>query len=295
MRRGAVTVHVVIGALAVALGAAGATPAAERAVAPGYRVESLVTGLPYALEAVEPFRGVLLVSVGAATPGGRLMRFVLRADAPTPLAARSGEAVLWSRTRLVPLVTYRLTGRVHAATGEAGEVLQFAGEWEPQPLVVGLPAVHDLAFRPDSRLLVAAGGRVLEGPIYIGPPLDAARLRPVHRCAGECRGVAVVGEGGMVVLEADGDAGRIVQVEGDGVARVVAGGLRQVGAGLRAGPRGDLFLSAEAGVLRIGPDGGVTVILAGFVPGRVSLDPDGQPLVTDPAAGEVLRLRLPAE
>lgn len=286
------------GAVAVALlllAGAGEGAAADRVAAPGYRVETVVSDLPYALDAIELFRGDLLVSAGAPSPGGRLLRYGLRGNRAGPLPARSGEAVLWSRTRLAPLVTYRLTGRAHAGLAEAGRVVQLSQQWESDDLIVGLSALHDFAFRPDGRLLIADGARVLETPIYVTPPADAASLATVHRCARVCHGVAVSPADEVYVLEDDGEGGRVVRLDAAGGPRVLASGLPRPGSGLRLGRGGDLFLTGAAGVLRIRPDGAVVSMLAGVgQEARVGLDGDGQPLVADPVGGEVLRIRLPA-
>ena len=272
-------------------------------VAPGYRVEVVLSGLPYLIDAVEPFRGVLLVSAGAESPGSRLLRFTVPESASTPLAPRSGEALLWSRSQLGPIVTYELTGRMYVGVAEPGPILQLPtvtldlstlSRWTPEPLVVGLAALHDFAFAPDGRLLVAAASRVLEAPVYFTPPVDASRLRPVHQCVGACRGVAVTRAGDLLVLEADGPGGRIVRRDPGGSVRVVATDLARPGDGLRLGPRGDLYLATAAGLLKVAESGEVMRLLSPLGPGaRVSLDRDGNALLTDSAGAAVLRLRAP--
>jgi hypothetical protein len=294
-----------------ALLAVGSPVGAELSVAPGYRVEVVARDLPYAIDAIEPFRGTLFVSVGAPMPGGRLLRFALPADAPTPISAQSA-MTYWSSARLSPLVAYLLTGRVHAGVPEQGRVIKLpeleapwrsesaenlaAAEWTPESLIVGLMAIHDLTFGSDGRLLVADGARVLETPVYFTPPIDGGYLRTVHQCAGSCQGVAVAGNGDLLVLEADGPAGRVVRQGRGGAVHVVAAGLPRLGTSLRLGPGGDLYFTSAAGLLQLTPHGGLIRVLSGFAsPTRVNLDPDGNPLVADPDGGVVLRIRLSAE
>ncbi len=293
--------------LAAPLAAVGA----ELAVAPGYRAEVIVSGLSYLIDAIEPFQGALFVSVGGPMPGGRLLRFALPADAPKPMSAQSAVG-LWSSARLNPIVADRFTGRVHAGVPDQGRVVKLselyppwrsesaenmaAFQSAPETLIVGLIALRDLTFGPDSRLLIADGGRILETPIYSTPPMDAAQLRRVHQCSGACQGVVAAGNGDLVVLEADGQTGRVVRRDSGGNVRVVAAGLPRPGEGLRFGPRGDVVITSEAGLLQITQHGLVVRVLSGLATrARVSLDPDGNPLVTDPDGGVVLRLYAPAD
>lgn len=289
----------------------GSPVGAELSAAPGYRVEVVARDLPYALDAIEPFRGALFVSVGAPLPGGRLLRFTLPEDAPLPVSAQSALAI-WSSARLSPIVAYYFTGRVHAGVPEQGRVIKLpqlpapwrsesaenlaAAEWTPEPLFVGLKAIHDLAFGADGRLLLADGDRVLETPVYFTPPVDAGRLRTVHRCSGSCQGVAVAGNGDLLVLEAVGLTGQVVRRGPTGIVHVLAAGLPRPGEGLRLGPRGDLYLTSEAGIFQLRPHGGVVQILSGPAShARVNLDPDGNLLIADPEGGVILRIRTATE
>ena len=257
--------------VAAAVLAWGSTAGAGASVAPGYRVEVVLSDVPHVIDAVEPFRDVLLVSTGAESPGSRLLRFTVVEGDSAPVALRSGEALVLSRSRLGPIVTYPLTGRIYLGMTEPGQILQLPpvtldlstlARWEPEPFVVGLTAVHDFAFAADGRLLVAAGSRILEAPVYFTPPTDAARLRTIHHCPGACQGVAVAGDGGVLVLESDGQGGRAVRRDLGGTVHVVAAGLPRPGEGLRVGPRGDLFLTSEAGLLRVTPAGQVVRVLS---------------------------------
>ena len=292
--------HAVAAAILLAWGA---TAGAASSVAAGYRVE-VVLSVPHVIDAVEPFRDVLLVATGAESPGSRLLRFTVTEGSTAALALRDGEALVLSRARLGPIVTYAITGRIYVGVSAQGQILQLPpltldlatlARWEPEPFVVGLPAIHDFAFAPDGRLLVAAGARVLETPVYFTPPVDAARLRTAHECAEACLGVAVAGDSALLVLEADGQGGRAIRRDGTGAVRVVAEGLPRPGEGLRVGPRGDLYLTSEAGMLQVTRDGQVIRVLSPLGAGaRVGLDRDGNPLVTDAAGGAVLRLRATA-
>jgi len=288
-------------AVAAVLLAWGATAGAAPSVAAGYRVEVVLSGAPHVIDAVEPFRDVLLVSTGAESPGSRLLRFSVTEDSTAPLALRDGETLVLSRARLGPIVTYAITGRIYVGVSGEGRILQLPpltldlsmlARWEPEPFVVGLAAMHDFAFAPDGRLLVAAGARVLETPVYFTPPVDAARLRTVYQCAEACLGVAVAGDSALLVLEADGPGGRAIRREVTGAVRIVAAGLPRPGDGLRVGPRGDLYLTSEVGLLQVTRAGQVIRVLSPLGAGaRVGLDRDGNPLVTDAAGGAVLRLR----
>jgi hypothetical protein len=288
----------------------GLPAAAELVVAPGYRVQVIARDLPYALDVIEPFRGTLFISVGAPLPGGRVLRLALP-DASLPVSTENAMTI-WSAARFSPIVAYHFTGRVHAAVPEQGRVIKlpelpmpWRGEsaenladanWTPETLVVGLTAIHDLTFASDGRLMLADGARVLESPIYFTPPIDAARLRSAHRCAGSCQGVAVAENGDLLVLESMGSMGRVVRVAPSGTVDVLAEGLPGPGEGLRLGPRGDLYFTSEAGLLKLAPHGGVVRILSGVASrARVNLDPDGNLLVADPDAGEILRIRVPAD
>jgi hypothetical protein len=108
--------------------------------------------------------------------------------------------------------------------------------------------------------------------------------------------LAAAGNGDLLVLEADRAAGRVVRHgPSDGV-RVVAEGLPCPCRSLRLGPRGDLHFISAAGLLQLAPDGKLIRVVSGVAgQSRVSLDPDGNPLVADPDSGVVLRIRLPAE
>ncbi len=293
--------HAVAAAILLAWGA---TAGAASSVAAGYRVEVVLSGVPHVIDAVEPFRDVLLVAIGAESPGSRLLRFAVTEGSTAALALRDGEALVLSRARLGPIVTYAITGRIYVGVSDQGQILQLPpltldlstlARWEPEPFVVGLAAIHDFAFAPDGRLLVAAGARVLETPVYFTPPVDAARLRTAYQCAEACLGVAVAADSALLVLEADGQGGRAVRRDGTGAVRVVAAGLPRPGDGLRIGRRGDLYLTSEAGLLQVTQDGQVIRVLSPLGAGaRVGLDRDGNPLVTDAAGGAVLRLRAPA-
>ena len=291
--------------LAVPLPAVGT----ELAVAPGYRAEVIVSGSLYLIDAIEPFQGALFVSVGAPMPGGRLLRFALPEDAPKPVSTRSAVA-LWSSARLNPIVADRFGGRVHAGVPDQGRVVKLSElhpPWrnesaenmatfqsQPETLIVGLTALRDLTFGLGGRLLIADGVRILETPLYFTPPMNAAQLRTVHQCSGACQGVAVAGNGDLVVLEADEQTGRVIRRDSDGNVRVVAAGLPRPGEGLCFGPRGDVFFTSEAGLFRITEHGRVIRVLSGLAsPARVSLDSDGNPLVTD--GGMVLRLYMPVD
>ncbi len=232
--RPSILVAVVTAVLLTSGSTDGAEPGAEPGAAGGHRTEVVISGVPYVIDVVEPFPGTLLVSAGAESPGGRLVRFALPENAATPLAARSGEALLSSRWRLGPIVSYHLTGRIYVGVAERGQILQLPqvtrdlsvlARWEPELFIVGLTAVHDFTFGADSRLLVADGSRILETPIYFTPPMAATRLRTVHQCAGTCLGVAVARSGALHVREADGQAGRVVRRDSSGTVHVVASGL----------------------------------------------------------------------
>jgi len=294
-----------IGTLA---GGAVAAPLAARAqkviAPPEYRVEVVVSGVPHVIDAIEPFPGVLLASVGAAVPGSRLLRFPLSNDPPGPVVGLSGDALLSSRWRLGPIETYRFTGRIYVGVPEQGQIIELPpltrdlpalAHWEPRPFIVGLTALHDFAFGSDSRLRIADGARVLEAPIYFTPPMEAARLRTIHRCPGACQGVAVVGKD-LLVLEADGQAGRVVRRDSRGIVQVVVAAPPRPGEGLGVGSRGDLFFPSEAGILRATTRGDVVRVLSGVsARARVNLDPKGHPLVADPDRGAILRLYVPVE
>ena len=289
------------GLAALALLMWGATASADASVAAGYRVEVVLGDVPHVIDAVEPFRDVLLVTIGAESPGSRLLRFAVTEGNAAPLALRDGEALVLSRGRLGPIVTYSITGRIYVGVSDPGQILQLPpptldlstlARWAPEPFVVGLTGVHDFAFAPDGRLMVAAGARILETPVYFTPPVDAARLRTAHGCAEACLGVAVAPDGALLVLEADGSGGRAIRRDATGAMRVVAAGLPRPGDGLRVGPRGDLYFTSEAGLLQVTGAGQVVRVLSPLgVGARVGLDRDGNPLVTDPGASAVLRLR----
>jgi len=273
---------------------------AEPTVAPGVQVEIVIRGLPHVSDAIELFPGELLVSAGAEAPGGRLIRFSPAAGEPVPAPGSSGEVLLWSRWRLGAITTYAVTGRIYVAVPEEGQVIQLPqltrdlatlARWEPQPYIRGLAALRDFAFGADGRLRVADGARILETPIYVTPPVDAGQLRTVHECASACQGVAVGPNGDLFVLEADDRGGRVLARDTRGAVRVLAEGLPRPGEGLRLGRGGSLFFTSEVGLHRLSPQGHVTTVLAGPTRrARVSLDADGDLLLTDPDAGTVLRI-----
>jgi hypothetical protein len=95
----------------------------EPVAAPSYRAEVVASGMAFLTDVIEPSRGVLYVSVGSESPGGRLLRFTVSEDAHAPLAA-SQSVQLWSRDRLSPIVAYKFSIRVYAGVPDQGRVIK---------------------------------------------------------------------------------------------------------------------------------------------------------------------------
>jgi len=98
----------------------------------------------------------------------------------------------------------------------------------------------------------------------------------------------VADDGTVVVCEAG--AGRVLAVDADGTARVIASGLARP-TGLAQAPDGGFFVSeAGAGTLRhIGSDGAVSDILSGLIEPHGVAVSGGTALVLDRGTGTLIR------
>jgi sugar lactone lactonase YvrE len=170
---------------------------------------------------------------------------------------------------------WKLTARAGGSTSQLGSVTVRG----PQPLRFAWPTSVDV--RPDGSLLVVENGR--GRVVAVQPARGAAR----ELASGLAKPFAAVSSPAGSTYVSDGPSLKLID---GGATRTVATADEDVGP-LAIAPNGSVFYATGTRLFGLSPDGAPRTIATGLSnPHGVAVAADGAVLVSDTAAGRVLRI-----